>query len=736
MPIISGQIQPFHYTRETPLQQPLTSRLMLANQPAHSYNFWAMSRTPANSENMSFYPLWLRLMDELAGVFDTHFVCASIACEVAAFTQITTVVGVSGPQSEFYDVWICQADGALTQERWPAESASFEPILASDKAIRLAKLGRPTSELVSSELWLRSQDTVLAVQLPFSVNEGQASQSGVLCLLDPSQDSPLREDDLEKLSRGLTVYLDRAALRRQVDQQAVEFAVVSDISHVLTSTLSMERVFRELTDTLRHILQVESLSVGLTEPNTGDIVFAESLLGAPSENLPGIRLKSGQGIAGWVAEQGEPVIINDAYADQRFDPNPDRSSGFTTRSMICIPLQVEERTIGVLQAINRRYGQFTSHDLSLLQAIGGPLAAAIENSSLHADVLSEKRRVETILAGMFDGLLAVSVDSYITRVNDAFLALLMVDESHLVGKKFAKAIPSLSESIAGLVDAILQQDDEPAQLAADLQRANGELVPVLISGAPILDENGRVNELILTFSDLSQIREVERMRDDLFHAIAHELRTPLATILMYARLLLEGKAQDAEKAARFLGVIERESDRLQYMVRRMMQLAKQEARELHRSPEPVLLNPLLEDVLPQLADQAVQKGLFFRQQVEANLPSIIGDEERLEELIHNLVGNAIKFSQSGTIKFDARRSNGTIRIEVSDQGIGIPKQAMPYLFNRFYRAQSAVDRGIAGTGLGLYMVKQSVEQYNGSITIESQEGEGSKVTVTFPIVED
>lgn len=695
-----------------------------------------MSRTPASTEHISFLPLWLNLIDELAGVFDTHFVCAAIARKVAEFTRIATVVGVNGPQSDFYDVWICQADGALTQERWPAEKASFGPIIRSDKAVHLVKLGRPVSELVNSELWLHSQDTILAVHLPFSANEGQSAHSGVLCLLDPPEDNQLCEDELEQLSRGLTVYLDRAALRRQVDQQEVEFAVVSDISHVLTSTLSMERVFQELTGNIRRILQVESLSVGLTEPNTGDIVFVESLMGVPSKNLPGIRVKSGQGIAGWVAEQGESVIVNDAYADRRFDPKPDRRSGFVTRSMICIPLQVEERTIGVLQAINRRYGHFTSHDLGLLQAIGGPLAAAIENSTLHADVLSEKRRVETILAGMFDGLLAISVDSYITRVNDAFLALLIVDDTQLLGKNVAAALPSLGESIASLVDAILQQADEPAQLAADLQRANGEHVPVLISGAPILDENGRVNELILTFSDLSQIREVERMRDDLFHAIAHELRTPLATILMYARLLLEGKAQDEEKAARFLGVIERESDRLQYMVRRMMQLAKQESRELHRSPEPILLNPLLEDVLPQLADQAVQKGLFFRQHVEANLPSIIGDEERLEELIHNLVGNAIKFSPSGTIKFDARKVNGTVKIEVSDQGIGIPKQALPYLFNRFYRAQSAVDRGIAGTGLGLYMVKQSVEQYNGTIAITSQEGEGSTVTVTFPIHED
>jgi len=709
---------------------------MLALLAAASYNFRTMSQAKNHITNVSVLSLWTKLIKELEGVFDIHFVCATIASEIAAFAQSTTVIGVRSIQRNYFDVWICQADRTLNQVRWQEEEASFLPIMTGNTAVRLEKLSRPVTELINSEMWLIAQEEILAISMPFPLTDIQEPFAGVLGIIDPQDTNRLKEADLENLARGLTVYLDRAKLRRQVDQQEVEFSVVSNLSYTLTSTLSLERVFQELTGTIRRILQVESLSVGLMEQSTGDIVFIESLMGVPSKNLPAIRVKSGQGIAGWVAKNGEPVIINDVYADQRFNPDPDRRSGFRTRSMICIPLQVEQRTIGVLQAINRRYGQFNSRDLSLLQAIGSPLAAAIENSMLHTDVLSEKRRVETILTSMFDGLLAVSTEGYITGVNDAFLALLMTDETHLLGERIDAVDPLHRESIISFVDAIFQQKDDTAQLAIDLQRLDGEIIPVLISGAPIFDENKEVTEAILTFSDLTQIREVERMRDDLFQAIAHELRTPLATILMYARLLLEGKAQNEEKASRFLRVIERESDRLQYMVYRMMQLAKQEARELHRSPEPIYLNPLLDDVVPQLADQAVQKGLYFRQKIEKDLPPVLGDEERFEEIIGNLVGNAIKFSQSGTIKLNIARLEANIQIEISDQGIGIPKQSLPYLFKRFYRAQSAVDRGIAGTGLGLYMVKQSVEQYNGSITVSSQEGEGTTFTVTFPIYDD
>ena len=226
------------------------------------------------------------------------------------------------------------------------------------------------------------------------------------------------------------------------------------------------------------------------------------------------------------------------------------------------------------------------------------------------------------------------------------------------------------------------------------------------------------------------------MREDLFQAIAHELRTPLATILMYARLLREGKARDQEKAARFLGVIERESDRLQRMVLRMMQLAKHTAEELYRTPQPINLNDILEELLPPFADQATEKGLIFRQQIEPNLPPILGDPDDIAEIFGNLLVNAIKFTPTGSVRFTTKTNYDSVQFEIIDQGIGIPQEAIPNLFKRFYRAQTAVERGIAGTGLGLYMVKQSIEKYNGTIAVMSTEGEGTTFTVFFPIYQN
>jgi signal transduction histidine kinase len=204
---------------------------------------------------------------------------------------------------------------------------------------------------------------------------------------------------------------------------------------------------------------------------------------------------------------------------------------------------------------------------------------------------------------------------------------------------------------------------------------------------------------------------------------------------MYARLLKEGKAQDPEKSSRFLGVIERESDRLQKMVRQMLQVAKLEARELQRSSEPVDFNMLFDEMLPPLADTATEKGLSFSQRIEQDLPPVMGNKDTFYLIFKNLVDNAIKFTLSGTVRIDAYHKAGKIHVIVKDQGIGIPKASLPNLFGRFFRAQTAVERGIAGTGLGLYMVKESVEHFGGTIEVDSVESKGTTFTVILPIAD-
>lgn len=685
------------------------------------------------------YALWERLTHELGEVFDAHGVCAAAAYEIAVMSGNTVVVGLSDPHEKYYDVWLCPPNGDITQTRWPHENASFDTLLANGEAVWQPKYDLPAGEVMRSELWLQAREAVLAVPLPRPTSANTLVSAGALALLDPPPDSWITRENIGPLARHITTFLDRALLHQKAMQQEVEFDLVYSLTYMLTQTLNLDRIFSAITDPVRRMLNVDTVSIGLVDPVTAEIIFVDAFLGPEFQHITQVRLRPGQGIAGWVAENGKPLIVNNVYKDSRFFASVDSKSGFRTHSILCVPLEVEERVIGVLEAINKRNGDFSDYDLRLLQALTGPLAAAIQNAWLHADVLAEKRRVETIFASMSEGMLTVNAEGWVTAANDAFLTLSRNKGGDLTGKPAEKVVVIDTErGFSAFVEQVLRATGgETPQIAANLKQNDQEWVPVLISGAPIQDDEGFISETIYVFSDLRQIREVERMRDDFFHNIIHELRTPLATILMYARLLREGKARnDQVKADRFLGVIERESDRLQRMVRQMLQVAKLNARELRRSSERVNLNQLFDEMLPPLADRATEKGLAFSRRIPQSLPPVTGDQEMLYMIFKNLVENAIKFTLSGTVTVRGSMEEQMIAIAIQDEGIGIPDESMPNLFKRFYRTKSAVERGIAGTGLGLYMVREGIEKHNGTLAVESVEGEGSTFTVRLPIAEE
>ncbi len=677
--------------------------------------------------------LWEHLVDELGNIFDAHGVCAAASHAIATNTGTTTLVLLSDPDGNHYDVWICDALGLINQARWDSSEVEIGRLIQADGPERYDKSEVTSRHRLSSLLWQQATDAILSVPIPYPVSEVRSRVAGTICLIDPTDRCPVNKRSLGPIAIQVSAFLERALLRRRSDQQEVEFGIISEISTSLTSTLHLDEIIGQVTDAVRRVLGTESLTIGLTEPNRGEVFFVEALTGPSFREMPPVSFKIGKGIAGWVALHGEPALVNDAYTDERFSPKVDRDTGFLTNSVLCVPLKIEQRVIGVLEAINKQNGTFDDNDSRLLQAISGPLAIAIENALLHSDVLAEKRRIETIFASMSDGLVTTNSKGVITAANQALGILLNTDFNKISGRPVTDAIRTQPNDFPAFFGQVIRNDREMPQMAGDLVQFDGSTTPVLISGTTIDRPDGLVDEVILVFSDLNQIRELERMRDDFFSNIVHELRTPLATILMYARLLKKGQAvDDPERSDRFLGVIVRESDRLQKMVRQMLQLAKLEATSRQQETEYSNINLIFEQILPPLADRAKEKGLTFEATNQQGLPPVRGSEETLYMIFKNLVENAIKFTIAGKVQVDGWLEQGLLRVDVRDEGIGIPKEAIPNLFKRFQRARSAVERGIAGTGLGLYMVKEGLEANGGSIEVTSQEGKGTKFSVTLP----
>ena len=682
----------------------------------------------AVSPTLSIEALWDRLTDELINLYDAHHVCVAAAQIIASYVNVPTAVFLRSPLEQHYNVWLCEPDQRSEQLQWDDVEQLLDPILDAEDVITL-----PISQLGDSPLQQLATNFVRVS--PFYKSWFGQAPSGALVFVDDGRPLP-NATTLQVLSRYLTTFLERAFLRYRTEQQEIVFDVVNDITLSLNSSLSLDDIFDKVANPIRRIINAESVSIGLYDSAADELVFVQELLGPLFQDLPTIRLKPGQGIAGWVLLNKEPLMIDDVYSDMRFSPSADKVSGFTTESILCVPLTVEGQAIGILEAINKQIGRFDKNDLELMQAIANPLAIALENASLHNEMLAEKRRIETIFNNMSEGMLTTDASGNITGANDSLLSLLQVDSAEISLKPVHDVIHARRHDLVGFIGQVLNAEgDETPNLACDVYAEYpSDTVPVLISGASVRDETGKLNEAVFVFSDLREIREVERMRDDFFHNIVHELRTPLATILMYARLIKKA-GNDPEKSARFLDTIERESDRLQAMVRQMLALAKLEAREIQRSSGIVDLNQLFDEIVAPLADAAEGKNLSFDHAVVANLPTFNGDREILYSVFKNLIDNAVKFTQAGTVSVRVWAESNELHVVIADQGIGIPPEGMPNLFRRFYRAQTAVEQGIAGTGLGLYMVKEGIEKHGGNIEVASEVGQGTTFTICLPLAE-
>jgi len=254
---------------------------------------------------------------------------------------------------------------------------------------------------------------------------------------------------------------------------------------------------------------------------------------------------------------------------------------------------------------------------------------------------------------------------------------------------------------------------------------------------PSPDEKGKdaegVRGAIAVFHDITRLKELERIRQDFVANVSHELRTPLTTIKGYAETLLEGALKE-EVAFQFIQVIKRQSDRLTKIVEDLLTLSKIESKEFQLKGEKVYLSELIDDVLDFVKEEAEKKKICIDAVPVTSSLIIEGDRNILEQVLFNLLDNAIKYGrEGGKVTVSAlQKDQREIEISVRDNGIGIPKEDLPRIFERFYRVDKGRSQELGGTGLGLSIVKHLVQTHGGKVWAESQLGEGSTFYFTLP----
>ena len=243
------------------------------------------------------------------------------------------------------------------------------------------------------------------------------------------------------------------------------------------------------------------------------------------------------------------------------------------------------------------------------------------------------------------------------------------------------------------------------------------------------------NDMAGTLEDtLDDLKKSEQMRKEFVANVSHELRTPITSVKSYSETLLDDPAMDPEMRAKFLNVIVNESDRMSKIVQDLLTLSRFDAGSIEFEFTTFSFEKSVKDVYSAMRLEAQNHEHEFTLEFMSAMPEIVGDRGRIEQVLMNMVSNAIKYTKNGgRIKITAGAKNGTVWCSVRDNGIGIPRQDVEHVFDRFYRVDKARSRESGGTGLGLSIANEIVLRHNGTLKLDSKTGRGTVITVTLPV---
>ena len=337
----------------------------------------------------------------------------------------------------------------------------------------------------------------------------------------------------------------------------------------------------------------------------------------------------------------------------------------------------------------------------------------------------------TILGAMPDSLVVVDDRRAVQLMNPEFRRIFGLPENVSGGSLLELSRNASADRLAA--EAIRRQ--EPQRESVEFGRAGDEPREMEITAVPF-GGNSEVKGAVLLFRDVSHFRKVETMRRDFVSNVSHELRTPLSILRGYLETLLDDPDQPPGELRRILEIMERHSNRLNALVEDVLSLARLESPGIELNLSEVDLPGLLHSIMRDWEKRFGAKQLKSHLNFPGNLPRLPADETRLQELISNLLDNAVKYSQpGGTVFLRAELADGSVRISVADQGPGISSSDLRRIFERFYRADKSRSGEQPGTGLGLSIVKHIAQLHGGSVEAKSELGKGTTITVAFPLTE-
>ena len=350
------------------------------------------------------------------------------------------------------------------------------------------------------------------------------------------------------------------------------------------------------------------------------------------------------------------------------------------------------------------------------------------------DMTAESEKLQSILSCMMEGVIVLDTDGKVMLVNEK--ARTMFDLPADTGvRRLSSVEVSRHPEMQALIHEVVEGDGGRGSLHRELTIGDDRWFAV--NAARLEHSRQELLGYVLVFHEVTELKRLEQIRADFVANVSHEMRTPLTAIQGYAETLLHNPPGDPAMARQFLNVVTRHSERLGRLIDDLLALSDLEMGNANVRMQRVATRPLLERVLELFRQQASEKRIRIRADAGADIPDLLGDEDRLQQLLINLIDNALKYTPDrGEVLVQAGMEPGPdgdgerrLALTVSDTGCGIPEKDLPRLTERFYRVDKARSRELGGTGLGLAIVKHITQAHGGDLKIESQLGKGTRVSI-------
>jgi two-component system phosphate regulon sensor histidine kinase PhoR len=400
---------------------------------------------------------------------------------------------------------------------------------------------------------------------------------------------------------------------------------------------------------------------------------------------------------------------------------------------------ISRRISRPIEQMKRSAAQFAGGDLShrlaspATEEMAG-LADAMNQMAAQLDnriktIISQRNQLETVLASMLEGVIAIDSEERIVSINRAAAQLFENEPANCRNKSIQEVIrsPALQQFIRSALD-------HPKPAEEDITVYQNQERVIEAKSSPLLDAGGQQIGTLVVFNDVTQLRRLENMRRDFVANVSHEIKTPLTAIKGFVETLQQGKIDKTEEEKRFLGIIQKHVDRLNSIVEDLLTLSRIELEDERKeiNAEAVKIIVVFQAAIQLCRLKAEEKKIRIDLDCEKDSTAVL-DPTLIEQAVVNLLDNALKYSEpQGTVALKSHRQDSEVVISVEDRGIGIAQKHLPRIFERFYRVDKSRSRNMGGTGLGLAIVKHVAQAHGGHVSVESKLGEGSRFSLHLP----